>query len=418
MGIIEIGSNLSAVQAVLKPPPLSLYVHLPWCVKKCPYCDFNSHAIRGEVPAEQYIEALIADLENDLPLVWGRTIHSVFFGGGTPSLFSAAQIDYFLAAVRSRLQLAPAAETTLEANPGTIEHDSFNAYRDAGINRVSLGVQSFDDAALARIGRIHGRREAEQAIRSIRDAGLDNFNIDLMYGLPQQGLQAALADVAEALRHQPSHLSHYQLTLEPNTAFHAQPPALPGEDQCWEMQAACSDLLEAQGYEQYEISAWSHPGRQCTHNLNYWRYGDYLGIGAGAHGKITLAGAGEIRRVAKQRHPQAYLQAMKSGLWRAEEHAVSKPERCFEFFLNQLRLRTGVHVQDFESRTGLDWSTAAEAVSRAQSSGLLQQRGQMLVATELGWRFINDIQALFLPPEQQPGRGMPGSRFRAPASGP
>ena len=396
-------NSLTETRRALRPPPLSLYVHLPWCVKKCPYCDFNSHALQGEIPAERYIEALIADLENDLPLVWGRTVHSVFFGGGTPSLFSAAQIDHFLAAARSLLQLAPAAEITLEANPGTIEHDSFNAYRDAGINRVSLGVQSFDDAALARIGRIHGRREAEQAICSIRDAGLDNFNIDLMYGLPQQSLPAALADIEQALRHEPSHLSHYQLTLEPNTAFHAQPPALPGEDTCWDMQATCSVSLVANGYEQYEISAWSRPGRLCAHNLNYWRYGDYLGIGAGAHGKITLAGEGEIRRLVKQRHPQVYLQALQSGRWRAENRAVSAPDRCFEFFLNQLRLRQGVHLQDFESRTGLDWSAAGEAVSRALSDGLLQRQDQMLVPTELGWRFINDVQALFLPPEKQAG---------------
>lgn len=394
-------NHSTETQGVLQLPPLSLYVHLPWCVKKCPYCDFNSHALKEDIPAEEYIQALMADLENDLPLVWGRPVHSIFFGGGTPSLFSAAQIDRLLAGVRSRLQLAPAAEITLEANPGTIEHDSFSAYRYAGVNRVSLGVQSFDDAALSRIGRIHGRPEIEQAIQSIHDAGLDNFNLDLMFGLPQQTLQAALVDVTEALRHRPSHLSHYQLTLEPNTAFHAHPPALPGEDECWEMQEQCTALLTAQGFEQYEISAWARPARQCAHNLNYWRYGDYLGIGAGAHGKITLPVEGVIRRLSKQRQPKVYLQALQSGHWRAEDRVVPEQERCFEFFLNQLRLRAGVHIKDFGPRTGLCWSMVSASVSGAQDRGLLKQLGQMLVPTDLGWRFVNETQALFLPPAME-----------------
>ena len=393
--------RLTETPSVLQLPPLSLYVHLPWCVRKCPYCDFNSHTLKGDFPADRYIQALMADLENDLPLVWGRSVHSVFFGGGTPSLFSAAQIDRLLKGVRSRLQLAPGAEITLEANPGTIEHDSFSAYRDAGINRVSLGVQSFDDVALSRIGRIHGRLEVERAIQSIQAAGLDNFNLDLMFGLPQQTLQAALRDVTLALNYSPSHLSHYQLTLEPNTAFHAHPPALPGEDECWEMQEECASLLTAQGFEQYEISAWARPARQCAHNLNYWRYGDYLGIGAGAHGKITLPAEGVIRRLAKQRHPQVYLQAVQSGHWRMQDRVVPEPERCFEFFLNQLRLRAGVNLQDFAPRTGLRWSMARAAVCRARDRGLLQQQGQMLVPTEPGWRFVNETQALFLPPEHE-----------------
>jgi len=378
-----------------------LYVHLPWCVKKCPYCDFNSHAVKGGIPAEGYIQALIADLENDLPLVWGRPVHSIFFGGGTPSLFSAAQIDQILGGVRSRLQLAPAAEITLEANPGTIEHDSFSAYRDAGINRVSLGVQSFDDIALARIGRIHGRKEVEQAIQSIQDAGLKNFNLDLMFGLPQQTVPAALKDLTEALRHKPSHLSHYQLSLEPNTAFHANPPGLPHQDECWEMQQASEALLLAQGFEQYEISAWARPASQCAHNINYWRYGDYLGIGAGAHGKITLSDQAMIRRLSKQRHPSAYLQALQTGHWRAEDLVIGEQERCFEFFLNQLRLRKGVHMRDFGPRTGLDWSVISEVVSRAVDRGLLEQQDQLLVPTALGWRFVNETQAMFLPPESK-----------------
>lgn len=383
--------------AGLTLPPLTLYVHLPWCVKKCPYCDFNSHAVTGEIPGDEYVRALLADLEQDLPHVWGRSVHSIFFGGGTPSLFSAAQIDRVLAGIRSRLQLTPAAEITLEANPGTIEHDNFSAYRDAGVNRVSLGVQSFDDRALKRLGRIHGRGEVEQAIKSVKDAGLDNFNLDLMYGLPQQSREHAVEDVRQALSYQPAHISHYQLTLEPNTAFYAQPPVLPGEDECWDMQEDCAALLAEQGFEQYEISAWARAGKKCAHNLNYWRYGDYLGIGAGAHGKITLPAQGEIRRLSKHRSPKAYLTAFTQGNWQAENRVVPEAERCFEFFLNQLRLRSGVNVSDFSPRTGLGWEVALDAVSAAKSKGLLQQREQMLVPTELGWRFVNETQALFLP---------------------
>ena len=383
--------------SALSLPPLSLYVHFPWCVKKCPYCDFNSHALRGELPGEDYIRALLSDLENDLPLAWGRPVHSIFFGGGTPSLFSAQQIDRFLSQVRSMLQLAPGAEITLEANPGTVEHDSFRDYRDAGINRVSLGVQSFDEDALKRIGRIHGRAEAEQAIQSIRDSGLENFNLDLMFGLPGQSLEAAERDVQLAAGFRPSHLSHYQLTLEPNTAFHASPPRLPDEEACWEMQLACAAVLEEKGYGQYEVSAWSLPGRQCQHNLNYWRFGDYLGIGAGAHGKLTLPAGGEIRRHSKQRSPGKYLEASATGNWRAEDRTVTPGDRCFEFFLNQLRLREGVRIDDFSPRTGLPWTWAEEPVTQALAKGLLEERERRLVPTELGWRFVNEIQALFLP---------------------
>jgi len=400
----------SAVEACsgLALPPLTLYVHLPWCVKKCPYCDFNSHASPGansnEIPADSYITALFEDLENDLPLVWGRPVHSVFFGGGTPSLFRADQIDRILAGVRSRVQLAPGAEVTLEANPGTIEHDSFSAYRDAGVNRVSLGVQSFDDEALQRIGRIHGSREVEQAIASIHDAGLTDFNLDLMFGLPQQTVQGAMQDIARALSHGPTHVSHYHLTLEPNTAFAARPPELPGEDECWAMQESCASLLAHHGLSQYEISAWSLPGKQSKHNLNYWRYGDYLGIGAGAHGKITLPAEGVIRRLVKPRHPLAYMSARKTSDWYAEQRDIAGPERCFEFFLNQLRLRSGAHLDDFSSRTGLHRQAAQKGIEAAKSKGLLVERDCLLVPTDLGWRFINDIQALFLP-----GNGEEGS---------
>ncbi len=383
--------------ASLQLPPLSLYVHLPWCVQKCPYCDFNSHALKSAIPAARYIDALLADLEHDLPQVWGRPVHSVFFGGGTPSLFSAADIDHLLAGIRSRLPLAPGAEITLEANPGTVEHDSFSAYRDAGINRVSLGVQSFDDELLKAIGRIHGREEVERAIASIRAAGLQNFNLDLMFGLPGQSLQTALSDVATALGHAPTHLSHYQLTLEPNTAFHAHPPPLPDEELCWDMQEQAAKLLLAKGFEQYEISAWSKPGLACKHNLNYWHYGDYLGIGAGAHGKITLPANKEIRRMSKLRHPAAYMAAMAKGNWRAENRAIEPEERKFEFFLNQLRLRQGVNLAEFTPRTGLFAQIFERAAAEAINRGLLLQEGDFLRPTELGWRFSNEFQGLFLP---------------------
>ncbi|NRB71206.1 MAG: radical SAM family heme chaperone HemW, partial [Xanthomonadales bacterium] len=304
-------------------PPLSLYVHLPWCIRKCPYCDFNSHTLRDELPADDYIQRLWEDLEQDLPLVWGRTVHTIYFGGGTPSLFSAAHFDRLLAGFRARLDLAPGAEITLEANPGTIEHDSFQAYREAGINRVSLGVQSFHDPQLQALGRIHGGDDVQRALASLQSAGLDNFNIDLMFGLPAQSTEQACDDVRMALAADPAHISYYHLTLEPNTAFAVNPPPLPGEERCWEMQDAGSALLEAAGFAQYELSAWARPERQSRHNLNYWRYGDYLGIGAGAHGKLSLPANGEIQRLIKVRHPRRYL----AGERLAKTHVLQPAER-------------------------------------------------------------------------------------------
>jgi putative oxygen-independent coproporphyrinogen III oxidase len=378
-------------------PPLSLYVHLPWCVRKCPYCDFNSHAVREEMPGDEYVQALLRDLEEELPLVWGRPVHSIFFGGGTPSLFSARQIETLLTGFRTLLQVSPEAEITMEANPGTIEHDSFSAYHDAGINRVSLGVQSFDDERLEEIGRIHGRAEVEQAVAAIHRSGISNFNIDLMFALPGQSPESAVQDVRAALACQPAHISHYQLTIEPNTAFHTSPPVLPDEDSAWEMQRNCGEELSRAGFEQYEISAWSRPGFQCRHNLNYWRYGDFLGIGAGAHGKITLPSEQTARRRVRQRHPKAWMKGVWEGAGVVEDNALSPGERVFEFFLNQLRLRDGVQKSQLQPRTGVAWSEVSGRVQIAVEKGLLRDQNGILSPTELGWRFSNEIQALFLP---------------------
>ena len=378
-------------------PPLALYVHLPWCVRKCPYCDFNSHAVQGELPAEDYVDCLLLDLERELPLVWGRPVHSVFFGGGTPSLFSAGQLERFISGCRGLLQFTPNAEITLEANPGTVEHDSFSAYRDAGINRVSLGVQSFNNTCLSRLGRIHDFSDALRAVESIKSAGIDNFNIDLMFALPGQSPEDALLDIRQAIDCEPAHLSHYQLTIEPNTEFHARRPELPGEDLAWEMQEACGDLLANAGFEQYEISAWAQPGKSCLHNLNYWRYGDFIGIGAGAHGKITLPSAQQVRRRIRHRSPGAWMQGARAGGSLAEDRALEPKERVFEFFLNQLRLRQGVKKAQFIGRTGVAWKDVAGRVETVIDKGLLKEQDGLLAPTDLGWRFVNETQAAFLP---------------------
>lgn len=381
---------------MLETPPLTLYVHLPWCRSKCPYCDFNSHAAGDNPPTDDYVDALLKDLEHELPLVWGRPVQAIFFGGGTPSLFSAAQIERLLSGFRAMLTLGPAPEVTLEANPGTLERDSFKSYRDAGINRVSLGVQSFSDPALQALGRIHGRDEALLAVESLRSAGLENFNIDLMFALPGQSLEGVVEDVRTAISCRPAHLSHYQLTIEPNTAFFAAPPALPDADLAWEMQEACGASLEAAGFRQYEISAWAQPEYECRHNLNYWRYGDFIGIGAGAHGKITLPAEQTVRRRIRHRHPAYWMKSVENGRL-AEDRSLGPAERIFEFFLNQLRLRQGVRISQFGPRTGLCWSTVAERVEDAIHKGLLAREGDLLRPTELGWRFSNDTQAIFLP---------------------
>jgi oxygen-independent coproporphyrinogen-3 oxidase len=388
---------MSKMSQRLANPPLSLYVHLPWCVRKCPYCDFNSHQAPSELPFERYIDALITDLEQDLPQVWGRPLHSIYFGGGTPSLFPARYFEAFLSAARARLNFRPDIEISIEANPGTVERDSFSAYAEAGINRVSLGVQSFDDAQLAALGRIHSRKDIERSLQSLESAGMQNFNIDLMYALPAQTLAQSASDIALAIAAEPAHVSLYHLTIEPNTAFAANPPHLPGDDLAWEMHQAGIELLESAGYAQYELSAFAKPGRQCRHNMNYWRYGDFLAVGAGAHGKVTAPATGNIVRYAKQRHPKRYLNAMKTGEWLADTRQLPAEERVFEFFLNQLRLKHGVMKSDFCSRTGLPWETVESRISEAIDRGLLYWQGSRLKPTELGWRFVNETQQIFLP---------------------
>ncbi|GAB4187142.1 MAG: radical SAM family heme chaperone HemW [Wenzhouxiangellaceae bacterium] len=377
--------------------PLGLYIHLPWCVRKCPYCDFNSHARRDAVPEDDYVTALTADLEAILPQVWGRPVASVYFGGGTPSLFSADAIGRIVAMARARLMLAPDCEITLEANPGTVEHDRFEGYRAAGVNRISLGVQSFDNDMLQRLGRIHDGSQAQAAIAAVRQAGFDNFNIDLMHGLPGQAPAQALADVRQALEFAPPHLSHYQLTIEPNTAFAASPPVLPDDDALSDIQDEAHELLATTGYDNYEVSAWAQPGRQARHNLNYWLFGDYLGIGAGAHGKITDLATGAITRYARKRHPQAYLRAVADGEWNADVSQPSTDDLRFEYFFNGLRLRRGVSLAALKERTGLNLSQVEPALAEAEQRGLLERADDHVRATDLGWRFMNDLQALFLP---------------------
>ena len=381
----------------LIPPPLSLYVHLPWCVRKCPYCDFNSHGARGELPFDDYVAALVRDLEHDLPLVWGRTVHSVFFGGGTPSLFPAAAIEAILSAASARLRFAPDAEITLEANPGTAEHDRFEGYRAAGVNRISFGIQSFDDGCLQRLGRIHDSREAEAAVKLAQDAGFDNLNLDLMYALPGQDLAMAERDLERAFALQPAHISHYQLTLEPNTVFFARPPqGIPDDDLAWDIQERCQALLADAGYGHYETSAYARPGRQCAHNLNYWRYGDYLGIGAGAHGKITLGAEQAILRRWKHKHPATWMAAAGTAQAIGGDDRIAPEQRPFEYMLNALRLHEGFALADFEVRTGLPRAHLAPALEQARGRGWLQLEGERVAPTALGRRFANDVISLFL----------------------
>jgi oxygen-independent coproporphyrinogen-3 oxidase len=382
---------------MLATPPLSLYVHLPWCVRKCPYCDFNSHEGRGALPFAAYVDALVADLDHDLPLAWGRTVHSVFFGGGTPSLFPPEAIDAFLQQASSRLRFAPDAEITLETNPGTAEHGRFEGYRAAGVNRLSFGIQSFDDGCLRALGRIHDGREAVAAVELAREAGFDNFNLDLMYALPGQTLSMAQDDVARAIALAPAHVSHYQLTLEPNTVFAARPPAgIPDHDAAWDIQEACQAMLADAGYAQYETSAYARPGRQCAHNLNYWRFGDYLGIGAGAHGKLTLGAEQAILRRWKLKHPTAYLAHAGTDAAIGGDERIGPERRPFDFMLNALRLNEGFALSMFEARTGLPRGAIAAQLQTAIDRGWLESEDDRVVPTEFGRRFANDVIELFL----------------------
>ncbi len=378
---------------MLSLPPLSLYVHFPWCVRKCPYCDFNSYTLNGELAEAEYLRRLERDIEAQSAEVVGRPVHSVFFGGGTPSLFSPQAMGRVLELARRHLTLRGDAEITLEANPGTIERGAFQEYRAAGITRVSLGAQSFDARALAALGRIHSPAETRRAAEELHAAGLGNFNLDLMYALPGQDVHGALRDVTDALALAPAHLSHYQLTLEPGTVFAAQPPPLPDEDVAADMLAACAAALAQAGYAQYEISAYARPGMQCRHNLNYWSFGDYLGVGAGAHGKLTSPARGEIVRTTQLRDPRRYQAAADAALAR---RAIPAPELPFEFMLNALRLCEGFAAAAFSARTGLELQVIAAPLATAVQRGLVLNTSAGYRPTALGLRFLNDTLLLFM----------------------
>ncbi|WP_412548578.1 radical SAM family heme chaperone HemW [Pseudomonas sp. MWU13-2105] len=374
-------------------PPLALYIHIPWCVRKCPYCDFNSHAASPVLPEEEYVDALLADLDQDLHAVYGRELSSIFFGGGTPSLFSAQALGRLLRGVEARIRFAGDIEITLEANPGTFEQEKFIAYRQSGINRLSIGIQSFQEDKLKALGRIHSGGEAVRAADMARQAGFDNFNLDLMHGLPDQSLEDALGDLRQAIALRPTHLSWYQLTLEPNTVFWNQPPTLPEDDTLWDIQEAGQALLAEHGYAQYEVSAYAQPGRAARHNLNYWSFGDFIGIGAGAHGKLSHPD-GRIVRTWKTRLPKDYLNPAKA--FQAGEKALANEELPFEFLMNALRLTAGVDAVLFAQRTGLSLDSLNEARAEAEQSGLLQVEPSRLAATDRGQLFLNDLLQYFL----------------------
>lgn len=385
--------SLSAPLEFRVSPPLALYVHVPWCVQKCPYCDFNSHEAGETIPEREYVDALIADLQSALPLIWGRPVVSVFFGGGTPSLLSPAAIDELLAAFRALAMLAPDAEITLEANPGTVEAEKFAGFRAAGVNRLSLGIQSFNDAHLKALGRIHDAAEARLAAQ-LAGEHFETFNLDLMYGLPGQTLAQALSDVEAALSLSPTHLSCYQLTLEPNTRFAAFPPELPEGDLCADMQEAIEARLSAAGFANYETSAFAQPGRQCKHNLNYWYFGDYLGIGAGAHSKLTLHD--RVLRQMRHKHPKAYLDNIRRGNAVQEHNEVEAASLPFEFMMNALRLADGFHPSLFEARTARSLHTILPQLNAAKAEGLLEVGPEKIAPTLKGRRFLNVLLERFL----------------------
>lgn len=374
-------------------PPLSLYIHIPWCLRKCPYCDFNSHEARNAVPEGAYVDALIRDLESALPLVWGRKVSSIFIGGGTPSLLSGAALTRLLSEVRMRLPLVHEAEVTLEANPGTVEADKFAAFREAGVNRLSLGIQSFNDAHLQALGRIHTADEAKQAI-ALAQRHFDNLNLDLMYALPQQTLAQAVQDVQTALSFASQHLSCYHLTLEANTLFAHQPPEVPDDDVSSEMQQAIEELLAGQGYVHYETSAFAQPKRQSRHNLNYWQFGDYLGIGAGAHSKLSFHD--RVIRQARHKQPQAYMDGVAKGTQVQDERALNKDDLTFEFMMNALRLNGGFDEALFQERTSLPVLLIRRELELAEQKGLLAYEAKKIAPTEVGRRFLNDLLQIFL----------------------
>ena len=400
----QVGSSSSPVEvasAFLKPgalhltalPPLSLYVHFPWCVRKCPYCDFNSHEVKNGFPEEEYLAALRADLENALPLIWGRKIYTIFIGGGTPSLMSAAGLDRLMSDIRTLLPLDGAAEITMEANPGTFEAEKFRSYRASGINRLSIGIQSFNSRHLQALGRIHDDGEARRAVE-IAHANFDNFNLDLMYALPTQTLDEARTDVATAIGFEPPHLSLYHLTLEPNTYFAKYPPQVPDDDASAEMQDMIQQLTSESEYQQYEVSAYAKPGRHARHNLNYWEFGDYLGIGAGAHSKISFPH--RVVRQMRYKQPKAYLEQVKMGSHIQEEFEIRRDDLGFEFMLNALRLNGGFEPNRFAERTGLTLNVIEKQLNAAEAKGLLYRDHKIIRPTELGRRFLNELQQMFL----------------------
>ncbi len=377
-------------------PPLSLYVHLPWCVRKCPYCDFNSHALASELPEQAYVDALLLDLSRELAQVKGRKLYSLFLGGGTPSLFSPASLERLLQGIRALIPWQEEIEITLEANPGTVESGKLREFRALGINRLSLGIQAFQDAKLKALGRIHTAREAIAAIETAKSAGFDNLNLDLMFGLPGQTLGDALSDIATAIRYGPTHISFYQLTIEPNTVFARYPPSLPSENTVWRVEQLCREKLEMAGFQRYEISAYAKEGFKCRHNLNYWRFGDYLGIGAGAHGKLTYPEKGKIYRSWKIRHPWHYMHKAKTCARLGEQIQVEDKDKPLEFLMNTLRLKEGFSPAQFERRTGLSFAQIEPTINELLQVGWLSLRLGRIACTPLGWNFLDTLLESFV----------------------
>lgn len=383
-------------------PPLALYVHIPWCVRKCPYCDFNSHEQKDTLPEEAYVDALLDDLTAEMPRIWGRTISSVFIGGGTPSLFSANALDKLMSGIRALTALQPTVEITMEANPGTFEQAKFSDFRALGINRLSIGVQSFNDEHLSALGRIHSGGEAQRAISIAKTAGFDNLNIDLMFGLPGQSPKAALEDVQQAIALKPTHISYYELTLEPNTLFAKHPPTLPEEDERWKIHTDGMQLLAQHGFERYEISAFAQPRKQSKHNNNYWLFGDYVGIGAGAHSKVSFANTSDIVRRWKHKNPSRYLKGATTNDFVGGENVVTVDDSAIEFMMNALRLKDGFAIPVFEQHTGVSINRWQHQIDDAISKGLLEQSALNLRATDQGFNFLNDLLELFMPVEDKP----------------